>query len=156
MYKLHKFYEKIKKIIAYLPLLWQDEDWDYDFLIKLIQFKLLRMKNKFVANNIVSNECLQEICNGIDKTLQYIDNYYDDDIFEKTHGSLPFQYEFKSILNDNGAYNQVTYNSNTGNPLTKREEEIYQKFIVDKYEFQSQQWNAIFDTIRNEGRKWWD
>ena len=37
MYKLKHFYKKIVKILKYLPILWQDEDWDYYYLLMLLK-----------------------------------------------------------------------------------------------------------------------
>lgn len=33
----------IKRFFLYLPIIWRDEDWDYDYLYQLIKFKLERM-----------------------------------------------------------------------------------------------------------------
>jgi len=37
-------YEFVKRIIDYAPILWNDRDWDYSFLLRLLKFKLSRME----------------------------------------------------------------------------------------------------------------
>lgn len=45
-----------KKTFSYHDILKDDEDWDYDFLLDLIEFKLKRMSNYFHTHQIVENE----------------------------------------------------------------------------------------------------
>lgn len=41
------FLKKIKKIIDYIPILWNDYDWDYSYIDKILLYKLKRMKKVF-------------------------------------------------------------------------------------------------------------
>lgn len=34
----------LKRLWAYLPVLWRDRDWDYAFLLRLMQLKISRMR----------------------------------------------------------------------------------------------------------------
>ena len=45
-----------EKTFSYHDILKDDEDWDYDFLLSLIEFKLRRMSQYFHTHNIVENE----------------------------------------------------------------------------------------------------
>lgn len=45
-----------EKTMEYYPVLAEDEDYDYGFLLDLISFKLKRMSNYFHTHNIVVNE----------------------------------------------------------------------------------------------------
>lgn len=45
-----------KKTFSYHDILKDDEDWDYDFLLDLIEFKLRRMSQYFHNHRIVENE----------------------------------------------------------------------------------------------------
>lgn len=42
--------KKIKKIIDYIPILWNDYDWDYSYIDKILLYKLKRMKKVFDKN----------------------------------------------------------------------------------------------------------
>jgi len=35
--------KRIKKVLAWLPVIWKDEDWGEHFMVRLLQFKLKRM-----------------------------------------------------------------------------------------------------------------
>lgn len=43
MVKLKLFFQFLKRVWDYLPVLWHDRDWDYYHLFTLLQFKLKRM-----------------------------------------------------------------------------------------------------------------
>lgn len=38
-----KWFDNLRRIAAWMPLLWRDRDWDEAFLVKIVQFKLARM-----------------------------------------------------------------------------------------------------------------
>jgi len=48
--------EEWEKVFSYHPVLKNDFDWDYDFLINLVEFKLKRMSQYFHTHRIVENE----------------------------------------------------------------------------------------------------
>ena len=48
--------EEWEKVFSYHSVLKSDEDWDYGYLIDLIEFKLKRMSEYFHTHNIVQNE----------------------------------------------------------------------------------------------------
>lgn len=45
-----------EKVFSYYPILKNNFDWDYEFLLDLIKFKLKRMSNHFHTHNVVENE----------------------------------------------------------------------------------------------------
>lgn len=45
-----------EKTFSYHDIIKDDEDWDYDFLLSLIEFKLKRMSNYFHTHQIIKNE----------------------------------------------------------------------------------------------------
>lgn len=45
-----------ERTFSYHPVLKEDQDWDYDFFLSLIEFKLKRMREYFWTHNIVENE----------------------------------------------------------------------------------------------------
>ena len=48
--------KSLEKTFSYHSILKDDEDWDYDFLLDLIEFKLKRMSQYFHNHRIVENE----------------------------------------------------------------------------------------------------
>ena len=84
MYKIKRFILKIIKIFQYLPILWQDEDYDFEYLLLLIKFKIQRIKKEIIRNNIIVKEEQDGICKSINNTIFHIDNYLNyAEVFEK-------------------------------------------------------------------------
>lgn len=58
--------EEIERFISYYPIIKEDQDWDYGFLLDLIEFKLKRMREYFWTHNIAENEKQYgNICNTL-------------------------------------------------------------------------------------------
>lgn len=58
--------KEYKKTFSYHNILKDDEEWDYDFFLTLIEFKLKRMRQYFWTHNIVVNEKeYGNICNRL-------------------------------------------------------------------------------------------
>lgn len=74
--------EEIEKFISYYPIIKEDRDWDYGFLLDLIEFKLKRMREYFWNHDIVENEKQYgNICNTLINILNA--GYKTDIILEK-------------------------------------------------------------------------
>ena len=74
--------EEWEKVFSYHPVLKDNFDWDYCFLIDLIEFKLKRMSQYFHTHEIVENEdWYGTLC---DKAIAILNaGYKTDIIFEK-------------------------------------------------------------------------
>ena len=155
--KIRTIFKKIKKIIQYIPILWKDEDWDFEYILILLKFKLNRIKNTIYQNNIIAKHEQRNIFIGINKTISHIDNYIRDiDAFEEIYGELPFEISFKTEKCGNGRYSQIMLNKNTQKPLTEEEKNLYYDYVLKATEFQQKEWELMFDTIKQEGQKWWE
>ena len=67
-----------ERTFSYHPVLKDDQDWDFDFFLSLIEFKLKRMREYFWTHNIVENEKRYgDIC---DKLINILHAGYKTDI----------------------------------------------------------------------------
>ena len=154
MYKIKRFILKIIKIFQYLPILWQDEDYDFEYLLLLIKFKIQRIKKEIIRNNIIVKEEQDGICKSINNTIFHIDNYLNyAEVFEKHYKDKYLDFDFTYNVEDNKI---VTINKNTNKELTKEEEDKYTTYIKSMYAYENQEWDAIWDSIKAEGGSWWD
>lgn len=157
MYRIKHFFSKIVKIFVYISVLWKDEDWDYTYLLELLAAKLIFMKRYFMHSSILTEESNKEIINGINKTLENIDNFLNFDVKGDTSSiKPPFETVHEARYVDNGNCEFVTLNKETGKELTENEQKEYSRYLVKLENKEHEYWEAIFDTIKNEGRKWWD
>ena len=45
---VRRFHRFAFRLLAYLPVIWRDEDWDYSYLLQLLQFKISRLRRSMV------------------------------------------------------------------------------------------------------------
>lgn len=71
-----------ERTFSYYDVLKDDFDWDYDFLLDLIEFKLRKMRDYFWSHNIVEHEKeYGDICN---KLINILHAGYKTDIIKES------------------------------------------------------------------------
>lgn len=126
----------IKNIFYYLPVIWKDRYWDYEFILVLLKHKLERDKEHFKANNIVEDTSL--IYNQIDEVINYIDKYLNpDDAFIN---------ERPDLANKFADYE----------PFSNEFNEYCKEWFELKTDLQQKNWEKIWECISKYGQGWWD
>ena len=88
MYRIKRFFNKIIKILQYIPLLWKDEDWDVAYLLRIIDFKVQKMVKYVRKNNYIIDEEIEEQERFAKKLHLTIGKYLD------SHKYFPMQHYF--------------------------------------------------------------
>lgn len=156
---MFRIFKKIKRIIDYIPILWNNEDWDYEHLLELIEFKLRRMKKCIRQNNIIVENEIQEIEDGIDRTLKAIDNYlYYIENFPMLDPEESYNIEMYWKKNEDRNTSSMAYRFVDGKDVPEDHEfhKYNEKYIKRLYLWQQSNWNRIWNTIRDNSQKWWD
>ena len=68
--------KKLSRTLEYYPVLSEDADWDFMFLVRLIRFKLNRMAKYFETAEIVENS--KELAKQIRKAIELMNIGYFD------------------------------------------------------------------------------
>ena len=61
MYKIKRFFNKIIRILEFIKLGWRDEDWDYEYMLDLIEFKCKKMRKYLTNSDILNSSHKREI-----------------------------------------------------------------------------------------------
>ncbi len=157
MHQIKRIINKLKKLIIFIPVIWSDEDWDSFYMLRIIITKLICMKKYFLNSHIVVEEQEKEILDGINRTLQHLDDYLEcgkgncgiKPPFETIHTTIPSP-------DMDGCSQLVTLKKDTREPLTPNEEKEYREYLISLLNKEQECWDAIWDTIKAEGQKWWD
>lgn len=139
----------IKNVIRWLPIIWQDRDFDYEYLLDITAFKLLNMYKFFSSDNAVcadSNEVALEIKEALDALARYRNNDYCKnwyDLLYQKHGEIkgltnPYRLEFTQS-NDN-----------------ERALKIWKSLNRRADDLQQQDFEFVFDTLKRKLQEWWD
>ena len=157
MYKIKRFLKKIYKVLVFLPIIWDDEDWDFYYLLTLMETKLKCMQKYFEHSGIIVKEESDKVIKGIQETIEHIRDYKNCEDCEYKI-KPPFEILHKSISSpDHEGFTQfVAIKKDTGKELTTEEDKQYTEYLKGTLKEEEECWNAIWDTIKAEGRSWWD
>ena len=125
----------IKNIIDYIPIVYKDRDWDYEFILDILRYKLERTRDRIKNDNIV--ESTNRIVDEINTQIKLIDDYRNnDEIYELSHQSLLSKIAKAKSENTKDKYLKQYYTN-----LLKEENKA---------------WCKIFDYMKEHMRAWWD
>ena len=156
---IRRFISKIIKIVQYIPILWEDEDWDYDYLLTLIQYKLKRMRATLWSNKIVEHRELRDTIIDINRCIQSIDDYHDaHEVYETYYEPAPVKVGHRTETDPENPHLSkfIDIDLETGKDLTERQNSLYLSWIKRTYEFEQEKWKEIWYRISDYAQKFWD
>lgn len=124
----------ISNIIYFLPTIWNNRFWDYEYTIALLVKQLEYQRDGLKKENII--EDIDKIVSQINTTLSNINNWENyDKIFESKQQKL-----LKQIKDEQDPY---------------QEDYLIGTYYTNLYKFESICWNKIFDSMKKNMRAWW-
>jgi len=135
--------------------IWEDRDFDYGYLLDILEFKLQRMELFFNGTEIhcvEAYECADQIRAVLDLLKRRKDcDYYD----EAGYARLDEKWgKFTAIPTEKGS---ILSRTNVHTDEDKDEERADTKEILDEAcLLEEQDWNEIFHLLRKNLRNWWD
>lgn len=153
IWKVRKFFKRLKKIYDYIPLLWEDEDWDHDYLTKMLRYKLTRMAKCIKDNNYV--EANNRIAKQINYAVFLIDRFdNNDEIFFSDPRYIALKEQYGDLKF--GGFRGLSPSKIT----TLEEYEDYNKGMSVLYkEYAAREEDTLdrlFKHMRKYFRHWWD
>lgn len=140
MRRIRKLLRFIKRLWAYLPVIWDDEDWDYMYLLRLVQFKVGRMRSHIKSCRAASPGYSQY--QSRNKTLRRMS------IVENLIGRL-----------EAGEYCQYEHDEWSKNFVDANEFDSkykLQQIIWHAEYLENRDWYMVWDIISKYARRWWD
>lgn len=175
IHEIKRFFENIKNIFHWLPVIWKDRDWDDWYIYEVLRFKLERTSKYLKKNNLfvgVERECQYiDTCVRLIKklqdeyyTIEYFD-YYDVDMkwhdsdrpkcktlsFETTRDNLDeyfkkYKLTYNKVLIDD-LTNQIQRDKNENRSITAMQ--------MGNYRHKKAK-NLLFKILNNRIDYWWD
>jgi hypothetical protein len=149
------------KSIQYSWFLRKDFDWDYTFILTLLQFKLRRTRKRILANDIITRA--EEIAAQIKHAEDLIQNWLDDNFCEdlyKTHEEKWGDTVDLSKPFDKDGARYYTWDMSREKATTeelKEQERKEQRVIYDAHEKARQEClDELFNHLRKYIEGWWD
>lgn len=133
--ELRSFYIGVKNIIEYMPIIYKDRDWDYEFILDILKYKLERTRNRIKEDNIFIGA--DRVVEEISTQIKLIDDYRNNnELYELSHQSL-----VKKIANAKTQENKDKY---------------IKQYYTNMYKEENRAWCKIFDYMKEHMRAWWD
>ncbi len=125
----------VKNLFYYFPVIWHDRYWDFEyFFLQFLKYKLKSTRDGLVKENIIAD--INEVEQEINVLLSNIDNYENAlDIFETNNQEL--LYKIKTEQNED------------------IKKELIREYCLKDRIYELEQFNKIFDYLKENCRKWW-
>jgi len=126
------------RIIKWAKIIFHDEDWDYAYLLYLLEFKLKNMAENLEkhSHHLYSDRDVKEI----KVVISHIQHYRDIDKYVERE-----EYKFCTELTEDG-YSRLKDN------MTKRGRFL----LIRSRDLQEWHWKELWKKISRKGRGWWD
>ena len=117
-YNIRKFGRFILRLFKWIPILWKQEDWDYEYLYDLIEIKLKELRECFQKDDLHVDS--DKFAKQISICLAYMDRFRNWDNYIKTPDNLKSigieeihtnigEYRIKEYVRKNVAFEKDNY-----------------------------------------------
>jgi hypothetical protein len=157
-FKMKNIFRKIKRLIAFIPIIWKGDDFDYRYAIDLFQFQLSRLADYIEKNDrYVGSENdvarIRLVCRLMTKVYdeEYAMEYMDT--LEKKYGKGIMDWEFKK--NEETGHSTMMYKYENREDAGEIEK-THSKLLHESHKKQERAHRLLWQLIEKDIRKWWD
>jgi len=155
---MKRFFRKLKRLIAFIPVIWKGDDWDYQYAVDLFQFQLLRLADYIEEHNryvMCENDVdrIRLVCRLMTKVYdeEYAAEY--QDILEKMYGKDVLNCKFEKIEGTDSSRMFWEYEGwENAEDVKKTKDALFQM----SQEKQERAHRLLWQLIEKDIRKWWD
>jgi hypothetical protein len=157
------WFRQIKRIVEYIPILWADADWDYNYIFYLLKYKLQRTRKEIAKGSGDDEQWIKPRTAEIDEAIRLIDQIMDNNFVEKEHEEHEAKYG--SIKMETGEKDEKTgcfradiyFEKTVGNEELKNlaHEDSAKIFELEEQRTQKAL-DDLFNHLSKNIRKWWD
>ena len=163
LYKIRNFFDWIVKVISYSKLLWNDFDWDFTFILILLQYKIKRTRNnigKYGIHEGKEKDCMQmkEIEDLLTRMID--DEWYGETAFKEFNSKWGELRMYTPIGEDRKSSSMMLPlilkhdNENTEN--SKEHDRELLKCSKREETLRQQDYKKCFNLLAKNIRNWWD
>jgi len=157
-------YRRIKRFIAWFPIIWQDEDWDCVYLFKIMQLKISRIRHEVeknhhhltwqkdvrdmqVAEELLSRMGFSDFYDDLNEQLRDRERAGKCSCPEEKYKIMPVSCDIETRKE---GYSQWI---NVSCKYCKNMTSIWHKREIGK---EKDDFNFLFDHLKKHVQRWWD
>jgi hypothetical protein len=153
---IKEFFNRIKNVIYWLPVIWNDQDWGHNFFMIILHHKLVSMR-KFFATGNTQTETAPDKAVIIDEIIELIEkiqnhNYHNHDLFKERfpdYVERPLSECFVPCVDHPGF---MEYKSG----LTEEQSDFFVECSQEDYLEEQDDYAKIFDMLKDNIQSFWD
>lgn len=159
----------IVNVWKWFHIVWEDRNWDYCFLMYVLQFKLKLMEGFFFSKN-THIEDAEKFANEIKRCREILDDIIEEksheEIMDEYHKKYPYDdfFRFESTETEQERVKKGLparmYELIDKRKMTEEDKDVRDKFFKECIEKankkQDELYRELFNIIRDRIRYWWD
>ena len=160
MYKVRRFFKKVKRVIDFIPMIWKGYDFDYRYSIDLFQYQLKRTADFLESDQAVTIDANIR-AKRIRTAVELLQKVYDEEY------GCEYQDKLKEMYGENVLeWSLEDTGSGDGSSFIKYKyekwdnaEEVYEtrrKLYRESQEKQKRAEELVWKFISHNIRRWWD
>lgn len=162
-YNIMKFLTRVKRLIRWIPVIWKQYDFDYNYALDVFKLKLTELA-EFLESDKAHTSSAKVNAGKIRTVLKLMDKVYNGDYETEYQYKLNEEYgeellEFKLIPCENKeGYSELKYSYE----LTETPEKIAEinarqgELIRESIEKRDRAHKLLWELIEHNIQKWWD
>ena len=165
MYWIKRKIRQIKRVIDFLPIIWNGFDFDYRYSIEPFR-KQLERQAKFLESDRAMTLSAKTNAQKIRTAIRLMDKVYDEeyahqymDTIDKLYGTTHYEFVEMDELDKDGEpfYRIKLWNENAVDEEHQNEiNEIRKKMAIDGKYKQKRAHKLLWDFIEHNIQRWWD
>ena len=163
-WRVKKFFNKIKSLFEWLPIIWRNEDWDYAYFLDLLTFKLNRMEKYFsqsyiTPQNQITTKQIKEILRLLKRVREdeYVEEVKAEFNFEEKYGEHQMNFGEKDKNNCTRViFFYVKGGQKISDELKEEADKLYREIINIADKRRKKECEKAFKIISKSFFNWWD
>lgn len=152
------FFKNIKRIFEYLPVVWNDRDWDEHYIYKILKYKIERTRRENLRGNHLHKNRYAKQMRTCEILLDRLakDNYFDklNEKHEKKWGEL--KVDFLPVNPDSG-YGQIDLSHPNAKTAEQKEQQSkeFKRIMKQENMLRKQDLDLFAKIFARNSRNWW-
>jgi len=163
IYFIKRKYQQIRNILRWIPVLWNQFDFDYNYALDVFKFKLLNIADLLDSDK---SHCVgaKDRANRIRMVVRLMDKVYNEDYgieyqtkLEEIYGKDAFEWNFIDTNDGTGSSRlKYSYELTESKSKIKEIDKVKQKLFEESRAKQERAHKLLWKLVEHNIRGWWD
>ena len=157
MLKLRTFIPNVKRLIKWIPVIWEDREWDYNFLYRILDFKIKNMQEFYESGkSIIADEEVNKTISEMKEVRKLINRVSNHDYLEES--LKEFNKKYPSFIEESMNF-EPTEDGKFYTRVSKASQESedeFKKASDISEQNKNNDMDKLFKLLRDNIEGWWE